>query len=57
MGPLLLGIIVLVIKWLLAFPYEIEVALLLAGIALILYGLYLLFRSGGVGRGSWWGRS
>jgi hypothetical protein len=54
MGPLLLGILLLLLKWLLAWPYSIELILLIAGIILIIYGAYLLVSSSGTGRRRWW---
>jgi hypothetical protein len=53
-GLILIGIILLVLKWVLAFPASIELLLLLAGIILIVWGAVVLISSGGVGSRRWW---
>lgn len=54
MGPLLLGFIVAVVNWLLPFPYVVAVVLWIVAAILILYGVWLLIQSGGVGGRRWW---
>jgi len=47
MAALLAGIVCLVLAFLLPVPYALYVVLLIAGIVLLVYGLYLLFIGGG----------
>jgi hypothetical protein len=58
MGLILIGIILLVLKWVLAFPASIELLLLLAGLILIIWGAVILISSGGIrsnsGSRRWW---
>jgi uncharacterized protein YhhL (DUF1145 family) len=54
MGPLLLGIVVALLNWILPFPYPIDLILWVAAVILIVYGVYLLVTSDGVGRRRWW---
>lgn len=42
MGPLILGIALLLIDWLVALPYPIHIILLIAGVIALIYGLYIL---------------
>lgn len=42
MGPLLAGIVALIVDWLVLLPYQIHVVLLIVGIVLVLYGLYVI---------------
>lgn len=54
MGLVLLGVLALVLKWLLDFPYSIELLLLIIGIVLILFGLYRIYQTRGVDRRGLW---
>lgn len=43
MGPLLLGVVCLLLAWLAPLPYVLWIILTIVGVVLVLYGLYLLF--------------
>jgi hypothetical protein len=47
MGALLAGIACLLIAFLVVMPYVLHIILLIAGILLCVYGVYLLFIGGG----------
>jgi uncharacterized protein YhhL (DUF1145 family) len=53
-GPLLLGLIIAIVNWLLPFPYPVDLILWIVAVVLIVYGVYLLVTSGGVGNRRWW---
>jgi hypothetical protein len=42
MGPLIAGIIALLVDWFVATPYPIHLLLLIGGIVLVVYGIYVL---------------
>lgn len=54
MGALLLGLVVAIVNWLLPFPYTVGLILWVVAAVLIVYGVYLLITSGGVGGRRWW---
>lgn len=55
MGAVLLGVILLILKWLLAFPPSVELLLLVVGLVLIVIGLYRMYQTRGVdGRSRLW---
>ena len=43
MGPLILGIILLVVAYLVPLPDPFHIILLIAGVIALIYGLYVLF--------------
>lgn len=43
MGPLLAGIVILLLVWLLPVPYVVWVIGLIVGVVLVLYGLWVIF--------------
>lgn len=51
MGPLLLGVILAIVNWLLPFPYIIAIILWIIAAVLIVYGLYLILTSRGSATG------
>jgi hypothetical protein len=53
MGPLLIGLVLLLLAWLLPWPYPLEPILLIVGVVLVVYGLYLLFAAGAGGGWRW----
>jgi hypothetical protein len=52
MGPLLLGLLLLLIGWLARLPYPLGTILIIAGAVFAVYGLYLIFVAGSAG-GRW----
>lgn len=50
MGPLLAGVVALLVDWLVATPYPLHIILLIAGIILVLYGIWVLLNGRTTGR-------
>lgn len=47
MGALLAGVVCLLLAFLIPLPYVLYIILMIAGVILVIYGVYLLFIGGG----------